>query len=431
MNVKATPLAAVLLVAIAAIATSSAAAGTGTPTVEPREIDAQVQDLTTTTGGADVLPTTRTIPHWWGSTLNPHNGISYGYNLVGADPNNCSGPSCSVTVEVDITPLVVNVDGMTFSGTDVLPATLASPEFGLNDYGSTSYATTSSPSVIAPRGPGGVLSQDDAGTPLQLQDATMRAQFNRTGLSNYHLILHPNVLPAVTLDVPNQQGFLRRSAQGNISAAVDEAWWASHIHNFVTKADPTHLALYLTDDLRTYAGGIKTAFCCFDGFHGADSATSNGNAAVQTYAWASWFSPGVDARPNGGRLWAKQDIFTLSHEVAEWASDPFVNNTVEPWGFPYLPGIFCSDLLETGDPVSVMGFAMGTNTFRQGPNPDGTQSADGFYHPEDEVTLPWFMRLAPNSVSEPTQAPSANVGRYTFMGDLERFVGFDVPSGGC
>ena len=31
---------------------------------------------------------------------------------------------------------------------------------------------------------------------------------------------------------------------------------------------------------------------------------------------------------------------------------------------------------------------MGTNTFEQGPNPNGTQSADGFYHPEDEVFLP-------------------------------------------
>src|SRR5207249_4112297 len=133
--------AAILLTAIAAITTSSAAAGTGTPTAEPRVIDAQIQALTTTTGGADVLPTTRTIPHWSGSALNPHNGITYGYNLAGAHPSNCSGRSCSVTVEVDITPLVVSVDGMTFSGTSVLPATLASPEFALNDYGSTPYAT--------------------------------------------------------------------------------------------------------------------------------------------------------------------------------------------------------------------------------------------------------------------------------------------------
>ena len=61
----------------------------------------------------------------------------------------------------------------------------------------------------------------------------------------------------------------------------------------------------------------------------------------------------------------------------------------------------------------------------------GSQSADGYYHPEDEVHLPWFMRLAPNTVSEPTQSPSANVGRYTFLGDLNPFPGFREPATGC
>ena len=55
------------------------------------------QPLTTTVGGAEVLNTTLTVPHWFGSTLNPHNGVTYGYNIVGADPNNCSGADCDVT----------------------------------------------------------------------------------------------------------------------------------------------------------------------------------------------------------------------------------------------------------------------------------------------------------------------------------------------
>ena len=53
--------------------------------------DSQLNALTTTIGGASVLPTTRTIPHWFGSALNPNNGVTYGYNMVGADPNNFSG----------------------------------------------------------------------------------------------------------------------------------------------------------------------------------------------------------------------------------------------------------------------------------------------------------------------------------------------------
>src|SRR6267143_4115277 len=109
---------------------------------EPQVIDdSQLQALTTTIGGASVLPTTRTVQHWWGSTLDPHNGITYGYNMVGADPNNCSGSGCDVTVTVDIIPLNVIVGGESFNGSDAVNAVLASPVFALNDYGSTPFAT--------------------------------------------------------------------------------------------------------------------------------------------------------------------------------------------------------------------------------------------------------------------------------------------------
>lgn len=402
----------------------------------PRIIDdSQLQAVTTTIGGASVLPTTRTIPHWWGSTLDPHDGTTYGYNMVGANPNSCSGSNCSVTIEVDITPLIVNIDGLTFSGTDVLAATLASPQFALNDYGSTSGATAGAPNL--PRGPGGVLSQDDAGALLQLQDATMRAQFNKTGSSNYHLILHPNVLPAVTINVPNNQGVLLQSGRGVVFADVDISWWSGRIQNLETKADPTHLALYLTDNVLLHVGQ-SVLNCCVIGYHGTratgnggGSGNSSGNAVVQTFAWASWVQPGIYARPAGGTDWALQDIHALSHEIAEWADDPFVNNAVEPWLTPTAPQYGCTGVLETGDPVVGIGFAMGVNTFEQGPNPNGTQSADGYYHPEDEAFLPWFMRVAPNTISEPTQSASTNVGRYTLMGDLNPFPGFRQPATGC
>ena len=404
---------------------------------EPQLIDdSQLQALSTTVGGASVLPTTRTIPHWWGSTLDPHNGITYGYNMVGANPNTCSGSDCSVTIEADIIPLIVNIAGLTFSGNDILAATLASPQFALNDYGSTPYATASASNV--PRGAGGTLSQQDAGYHLQLQDATMRAQFNKTGSSTYHLILHANVLPAVTINVPANQGVLLQSGRGVVFADVNISWWAAQMKNLnSTVGDPTHLPIYLSNSVLLHIGK-NVLNCCVIGFHGTSpvgigsgSADSNGNAKVQTFAWASWVQPGIYARPNGGTDWALQDIHALSHEIAEWADDPFVNNTVEPWLTPTAPQYGCTGVLETGDPVVAIGFAMGTNTTEQGPNPNGTQSADGYYHPEDEVFLPWFMRLAPNTVSEPTQSTSANVGRYTLMGDLNPFPGFRQPATGC
>jgi len=432
-----------MLVALAAVLvaviSASASAG-GTATITPQVIsDAQLQALTTTEGGATVLPTTRTVAHWFGQTLDPSNGVTYGYNMVGSDPNNCSGLGCSTTIQADITPIIVNVGGLTFDGTSVVAATLASPQFASNDYGSTPAATAAGAFPAAPafiRGAGGVLSQGDAGVPLQLQDATMRAQFNKTGISNYHLILNPNVLPAVTIDVPSNQGTLLQSGRGVVFADINISWWSAQIKNLETTADPTHLPIYLTDNVLLHIG--QNIFnCCVIGYHGTKatgngngSANSNGNAPVQTFAWASWVQPGIYSRPNGGTDWALQDIHALSHEIAEWADDPFVDNYVNPWLTPTAPQYGCTSILETGDPVVGIGFAMGTNTFDQGPNPNGSQSADGYYHPEDEVFLPWFLRLPASSTGSEANQVSAG-GRYTLLGDLNPFAGFRAPATGC
>lgn len=138
----------------------------------------------------------------------------------------------------------------------------------------------------------------------------------------------------------------------------------------------------MTDNVLLHVGP-NIFNCCVIGFqgtravgNGGGSTNSQANAKVQTFAWASW-------------------------------------------------------VLETGDPVVAIGFAMGTNTFEQGTNPNGSQSADGYYHPEDEVFLPGYMRLAPNNISEATQSASTNVGRYSFMGDLNPFPGFREPATSC
>src|SRR5262249_55180061 len=137
--------------------------------VEPVVIDdSQLNAHSTTMGGATVLPTTRTVVHWFGQTQDPSDGITYGYNMVGANPATC-GTDCSVTIEADITPIIVNVGGRTFDGREVLAATLASPQFALNDYGSTPFATAAGAFPNSPRfirGPGGALSQGDAGNLL-------------------------------------------------------------------------------------------------------------------------------------------------------------------------------------------------------------------------------------------------------------------------
>jgi hypothetical protein len=426
---KALALATVVLAATAAAIVAATAGAASGPAVIP---DSSLSPTSTTIGGASPLPTTKTVAHWWGSTLDPDNGVTYGYNMVGPDPNACSGSACSTTIPVDIIPLDVVVDGQSFNGTDVVGPVLSSPQFAPDSYTTTPHSTAASGGFTS----GGKLSAGNTG--VQLEDATMRSQFNKVGSSPYHLSLAPTVQPAITIDVPSNQGTLLQSARGVVFADVNISWWAAELQNLDSSLgyiDPTHLPIYLTNEVMLHIGG-NPFNCCVIGFHGAGevrgngtgSANGSGDQAVQTFSWASYVTPGTF---NPTRDWALQDIHALSHEISEWADDPFVTNSVEPWLTPTAPQYGCTSLLETGDPVVGIGFSKGTNTFEQGPAPNGQQIADGTYHPEDEVFLPWFMRVAPNTISQPTQTSSANIGRYTFMGDLNPFPGFRQPATGC
>jgi hypothetical protein len=421
---------AAAVVAIAGVAS----AGSGTTAIDPALLDdASLHASTTTDGGAVPLATTRTVAHFAGSTVDPTNGVSYGYNMVGADPATCSGAACSTTIPTDIIPINVNVGGWSFNGTDVVTPVVDSPVFAANDYSTTAHATSAAGGFNS----GGALSSGNAG--VQLQDATMRAQFNQTGSSPYHVILGtPVVHPAITIDVPANHGTVRKSRRGVVFADVNITWWSAQLQNIITSSsymDPTHLPIFLTNSVMLYIGSDPNN-CCVIGFHGAGkvpgngggSINGNGDQPVQTYAWNSWVTPGMF---NPTADWALQDIHAISHEIAEWADDPFINNTVQPWLTPTAPQYGCTSYLETGDPVVGIGFSMGANTFEQGPAPNGLQIADGTYHPEDEVFLPWFLRTAPNTTSQATQSPSGNVGRYTLMGDLNPYPGFRQPATGC
>jgi hypothetical protein len=402
----------------------SVAAGSSNPIV----VDDSQAPTTVVIGGAPVLNTTKTVQHWSGSTLDPHNGVTYQYNMVGVDPTTNS----SATIPVDIIPLNINVAGQAFNGSDVVAPILASPQFQNSDYTSTPASTNST----GGKGTGGALSAGNSN--VQLEDATMRAQFNKVG-TGYHLYLGtPVVHDPITIDVPAEHGVIatRNPARGVYFADVNIQWFSAklqNLNNSLGYVDPTHLPLYVTNDVMLYIGS-NPANCCVIGFHGAGIVPGktngpghgNGNQPVLTYAWTSYVTPGT-FNPNSS--WALQDIHALSHEIAEWADDPFVNNNVEPWVTPTAPQYGCTGVLETGDPVVGIGFSMGTNGFEQGPTSTGGTFADGTYHPEDEALLPWFMRTSPNTTSQRTQ--SGTDGRYTLMGDLNPYPGFRQPATGC
>jgi hypothetical protein len=416
------PVLAALAGLMLALPVPARAAGAGTTPTPVAISYAALRASTITVGGAKPQPTTRTVAHWFGTARNPHNGVTYGFNMAGADP----ALETSTTITADIVPVNVVVDGQTFRGSDVVQPVLASPVFTNQDYTFTPLVTNTLDGMTNHSfTTGGPLSGGN--TSNQLEDATMRSQFGKQG-TGYHLLLRPVVHAPVTIVVPRNRGALIQTPGGVVAADVNISWAAARIlnlNNTLGYIDPAHLPVYLTNNVMLYSG-TDPANCCVFGFHGASrSARGNGGQPVQTFAWASYITPGFF---HPVTAWAIQDIHGLSHEIAEWADDPFGTNTVEPWQTPTAPQYGCTSFLETGDPVVGIGFAKGTNTFEQGPTPAGVQVADGYYHPEDEAFLPWFIRLAP-STSQAAQAGTG--GRYTLMGSLNPYPSLHTPATGC
>lgn len=369
------------------------------------------QAATTTFGGATPLDTSRTVQHWSGMTANGADGVTYRYNIVGADPSTDG----SAVIGVDIIPVNVNVAGASFNGSDAVNAVLASPLFQANSYGSTVSATT----AMGGKGKGGALSAGNDG--VQLLDATMRSQFNKVGPgATYHLVLDaPVVFDPVTINVPDGLGVLM--TPGFITYAnVDSHWFSTRVQNQLGRLhlDPARLAIFLTDDV-VLSDGPNPAGALVLGAHGAGPATAasggsvhgNGNQPVQTFVWGSWLTPGFFRKATNFEV---QDVYSLSHEVVEWANDPFSNNTVLPWLSATAPQYGCSNVFETGDPVFRQGFMLGHNPLHE-------RFSDGYYHLSDEALLPWFMR----------SAPATQDGRFTFLGDLNSIGIFHQPALTC
>src|SRR5215468_686543 len=234
--------AAAVLPGLAVAAKAATSAQTPTPVVVS---DSSVTPSTIAIGGAKVLPSTRTVAHWHGTAANPVDGVTYGFNMVGADP--ASGESTTITT--DIVPVNVNIGGATYNGSDVVTPILNSPQFTNQDYSSTPWVTSSAGGFTA----GGTLTP--LSTSNQLEDATMRAQFNTGG--NYHVILNPVVHDPITIDVPANHGTLLQTGRGVIAGDVDVQWWAARLQNLNNNlgfTDPTHLVLYVTDNVMMYSG---------------------------------------------------------------------------------------------------------------------------------------------------------------------------------
>jgi len=335
--------------------TSAAQAATATQPPGPSHIGGHAMFLVQSWGGSASHATAAGLPAWNGSFT--FSGTKYTYKMVGTSPANGSK---TTTVPTEILPLkVVMANGVTVTGSAA--KLKASPV--LSKAAFTSGTT-------------------------QLADAMMRSEFWTTvsaSAPNWHLLLAaPKVLPTVTIKVPSADG-TGLTFKGIPYANINYNWWSSKLQNIITahSFSAATLPLIISGSTFLYLNN-NPSDCCVYGYHG------NYGSGANTYAFANWLASGLVSNGNA-------DVYTMSHEVSEWANDPYVNNIVPEWDQP--DGSTCaSSLLEVGDPVEFLPkpwytIKVGTTT----------------YHPSDIAGVSWFAHSSPSTQKN---------GLYSYKGYL-------------
>jgi hypothetical protein len=313
---------------------------------------------------AGLAPATSALPakraagltSWSGSFTR--NGTTWPYTMLGTDP---AAGSKTTKLRMRILPLRLTFDdgGATLDGTETVHDVLRSPIFKRASYrsGNTQYA-----------------------------DAMQRAQFwdrVQTSSRRYHVLLTPpKVLPTLTLQVPADGGNSFETANGP-AGLVKTSYLVTLLPLLENYTEPNSVLTVVVKDV-TGEG--------FLGFH--FSYTLAGTSIRQTVIFTGVFTPSVVVPP------AIADVYVLSHEVAEWINDPYLNNIVPAWQDPS-SGTCFSNLLEVGDPVEFL------------PGHSFEVAIKGHvFHLTDVAGLSWFAH----------DVPSHELGgAYSYDGNLTTF----------
>ncbi len=306
---------------------------------------------------SDATLATVGLKHW--SAQFTSEGKTWKYTMVGTNP---AKGSKTTTIADTIVPLIMKFsNGSTFDGTKKVSLTQNSPI-----YKNASFTS---------------------GT-TQYGDAIQRAEFwnfVHTTSPNYHVLVGtPTIAPAVTMTIPAADGATAKDpSTGATIGIVDINWFDPQIQTMLLHFTANMLPIFLSNNVYLSQGAPNLNNCCIGGYH---NAVTNA-AGLQSYIWTAEADPGV----LGG---FGDDVNALSHELAEWYNDPFVNNVVPNWISPIAPQYGCNNALEVGDPLVGVVFS-----------PSGFSS----YHLQDEAFFSWFARQTPSKAIN---------GLYSYLGTL-------------
>jgi hypothetical protein len=334
--------------------------------------------------GMGTVQSNNTLPLWLYGTESSRDGTFYTGVIVGKNPffggGKTSVPTVLVPVFIVTNSVVTDID---LNGN--FAVTSGKTVFDPNAHDKTCLAAPNDvPTKLVQESPlfnnavysfGGTY----VGT-TQYVDAQQRGSFWKPIQANdggyYHLLFDPvtRVPRTVVIDVPADEGAsvpgsLFQSPLCDPLGVVDIIWLDAYLENVVIPAlkqiTPGTLPVFIYKNVVQSVGQPNFADCCIGGYH----ATTG--FPIQTYAVADIDSTGVFG-PEG------MDTGTLSHELAEWTNDPFVNNATPPWG-NIGQVIGCQGNLEVADPLT------GTGAPR-------VVGANGYtYHLQELAFFSWFF----------------------------------------
>jgi hypothetical protein len=306
---------------------------------------------------------TPALPLFTYSVDSDRDGNTYTGVMVGADPFSKHGEK-DVSVKTFIVPIVVTLNTVGVS-----------TDFNTGDFATAPGVTVLDPTandnscLAAPNNNPLKLFQH---TPMfdnydisvggvdmghtQYIDAFQRAEFWNVlkDRDDYHLMLDPvRTLPAFALNVPADQGLTLPAADFPACGPfgiIDIDFFDLYINNTVLPALAPQVnagnfpIFMLYNTVLAFTPQTNLFNCCVLGYHGTTNALPLG-----TYSPSDFDTTGLFGSTQG-------DANTLSHEVGEWANDPFGNNPTPAWGHTGQV-VGCQGNLEVGDPLSGTNFS--------------------------------------------------------------------------
>jgi len=288
---------------------------------------------------------------------------TYSYTMVGSDP----GVTATAKLPNSITPIRFR-----FAGNKVqLPSA------------ATIKAVTRSGLYTSQAFPGGKG---------QYGDVFMRTQFSssiRNGKRNWHVVLaSPKVNQPLRLSVPSNKGGPARTKSGASVWLVDVNWFDSALQSTIAKQSPAALTQFLGADV-VLCGRYDPSDLSSCGIGGYHSATDDTADAVRTYSYQSYMASKIFGTKSGF-----YGLAPMSHELAEWLANPYLENEVPAWTEPSNPQYGCSSELEVGDPLVGKVLTVAKQIY------------------QDEAYLSFFARQKPSTAWR---------GRYSWFGNFTTY----------